>query len=184
MTGDVRRIGLIGGECSGKSTLAQDLGRTLDACVVPERLRAFVDEAGRNPVESEQRAIMLGQQSDEDAAAMSCPSGIVIADSAPLMIAVYSVAYFDDDTLIGPAVDLARGYDLVLWCDIDLPWEADGIQRDGPEVREREHGIIASIVRHDLGDAGILVERVSGPRAVRAEAAGRAWQLLGLREPT
>ena len=180
----MRRIGLIGGECSGKSTLAQDLGRVLDACVVPERLRAFVDEAGRNPVESEQRGIMLDQQAAEDAAALTCPSGIVIADSAPLMIAVYSVAYFDDDSLIGPAVELARGYDLMLWCDIDLPWVADGIQRDGPEVREREHGIIASIVRHDLADAGIAVELVSGQRPDRAEAAGRAWQLLGLREPT
>lgn len=156
----------------------------LDACVVTERLRTFVDEIGRNPVEHEQRGIMLEQQAAEDAAARTCPSGIVMADSAPLMIAVYSVAYFDDDTLIGPAVDLARGYDLMIWCDIDLPWEADGIQRDGPEVREREHEIIAEIVRRYVIPAGIRVELVSGPRSVRAEAAGRAWQLLGLHEPT
>ena len=174
----------MGGECSGKSTLAQHLGRAVSACVVTERLRDFVDISGRNPEQHEQFALMLEQQAAEDNAAATCRSGIVIGDSAPLMIAVYSVAYFDDPTLIEPAVALARGYDLILWCDIDLPWEADGIQRDGPEVRRREHDIIDAIVRRHLAPAGVPVELVSGAVDVRAAAAGRAWQLLASREPT
>jgi nicotinamide riboside kinase len=127
---------------------------------------------------------MLEQQGAEDDVAAACASGLVIGDSAALMIAVYSIAYFDDLTLLEPAVDLARGYDLVVWCDIDLPWEADGIQRDGPEVRAREHQIIGEVVRERLLPAGIHVELVSGTRALRAEAARRAWQLLPLEEPT
>lgn len=179
-----RRIGLLGGECSGKSTLAADLARSLPACIVSERLRDFVDETGRNPLEHEQRGIMLEQQAAEDAAARDCPHGLVVVDSAPLMIAVYSVTYFDDLSLIEPAVEFARGYDLVLWCDIDLPWVPDGIQRDGVEYREIEDRIIGEIVRTDLTRAGIEVVRVSGPREVRADVAGRAWQLLGPLEPT
>lgn len=178
------RIGLLGGECSGKSTLAQDLGRLLAACVVTERLRDFVDANGRTPEQHEQLDLMLAQQAAEDDLAASCRTGLVVADSAPLMIAVYSVAYFDDPTLIRPAVELARRYDLILWCDVDLPWQADGIQRDGPAFRQREHEIIGDIVHGQLGPIGLRVQLVSGPREVRAEAAGRAWQLLGPDGPT
>lgn len=180
----MRRIGLIGAECSGKSTLAQDLARTLPACVTTEQLRAFVNERERNPEVSEQLGLMLDQQRAEDEVAAACGLGVVIGDSAPLMIAVYSVNYFDDATLIDRAVDLARGYDLMLWCDIDLPWEADGIQRDGPDVRAREHELIAELVRNRIRPAGIKVELLSGSAGNRAEAAGRAWQLAGPHLPT
>ena len=127
---------------------------------------------------------MLAQQAAEDDAAAACRAGVVVGDSAPLMIAVYSVVYFDDPTLIGPAVDLARGYDLTLWCDVDLPWEPDGIQRDGPDVRQREHDIIRDIIRDHLTPAGVHVELISGGPDARAESARRAWQLLGPNQPT
>jgi nicotinamide riboside kinase len=179
-----RRIGLLGGECSGKSTLAEDLALGFPACVVSERLRDFVDTMGRNPHEHEQLGIMLEQQAAEDALAARCPHGLVIADSAPLMIAVYSVAYFNDSSLIGPAVELARGYDLMLWCDTDLPWLPDGIQRDGAEYRELEDQIIGQIIRTHLVASGVEIVRVSGSREVRAQAAGRAWQLLAPYTPT
>ena len=184
MTELVRRIGLLGGECSGKSTLARELARTLPACVVTERLRDFVETNGRTPSQHEQIGLMLGQQAVEDAAAAACDAGVVVGDSAPLMIAVYSFVYFDDPTLIGPAVDLAGGYDLMLWCDVDLPWEPDGIQRDGPDMRQREHDIISDIIHTHLTPAGVRVELVSGGPDARAESARRAWQLLGPNQPT
>lgn len=175
---------MLGGECSGKSTLAEDLALAFPACVVTERLRDFVDTMGRNPLEHEQLEIMLEQQAAEDALAARCPHRLVIADSAPLMIAVYSVVYFSDSSLIEPAVALARGYDLMLWCDTDLPWVPDGIQRDGAEYREIEDRIIGEIVRTHLAPSGVELIRVSGPREVRARAAGRAWQLLAPHTPT
>ncbi len=152
--------------------------------MVTERLRAFVDAAGRNPLEHEQLGIMLEQQTAEDEVAVTCPHGLVIADSAPLMIAVYSVTYFEDPSLIAPAVELARGYDLMLWCDTDVPWEPDGIQRDGEDFREIEDLIIGEIARTHLISSGIEVLRVSGSREERAATAGRAWQLLASQAPT
>ena len=95
----MRRIGLIGAECSGKSTLAQDLSRTLPACVATEQLRHFVDVNRRTPDQHEQLGLLLAQQSAEDDVAAGCGMGVVIGDSAPLMIAVYSLAYFGDVTL-------------------------------------------------------------------------------------
>ena len=49
------RIALLGGECTGKSTLARALGARLGAQVVDERLRRFCDEMRRAPLASEQR---------------------------------------------------------------------------------------------------------------------------------
>ena len=180
----MRRIGLLGGECTGKTSLAGDIGRALPACVVTEQLRAFVDSHGRPPQRHEQRGLMLEQQEAEDAAARACRLGVLVADPAALMTAVYSLAYFDDDSLLDDAIALTSSYDLLVWCGTDLPWEPDGSQRDGPEARDRVHALIGSIVEGPLADLGLPVLRVSGPGSVRTEAVRRAWQLRGPRTPT
>ncbi|MGB2970389.1 MAG: AAA family ATPase, partial [Candidatus Nanopelagicales bacterium] len=54
-------IGLLGGECSGKTTLGRALGKALPARYVPGALREFVDREGRTPTHAEQRAIMRAQ---------------------------------------------------------------------------------------------------------------------------
>lgn len=142
------RIGLIGGECTGKSTLAADLAEVLRhqtgarVHVVPEALRAFVVGHERAPLASEQAGIMAAQRADEDAAASN--DGIVIADPATMMTAVYSELYFQDASLWGQADQDARAYAVVLWCRPDLPWEPDPGQRDGPAYRERADALIAA----------------------------------------
>ena len=141
------RIGLIGGECTGKSTLAQelaqDLSQTLGArvLVVPERLRAFVAESGRAPHAHEQAQIMDRQRADEDEAARQAQ--IVIADPATLMTAVYSEMYFEDPGLWPKAASHAIDYGLLLWCRPDIPWTPDPGQRDGPRYRQQADEILA-----------------------------------------
>jgi nicotinamide riboside kinase len=147
------RIGLIGGECSGKTTLAGALAEVLSGCVVDEGAR-------------------------------TCARDVLIVDPAALMTAVYSLSYYDDSSLIDEAVEHARRYDLVVWCDIDLPWEPDPGQRDGPDVRARVHELLASIVAERLEPAGIRVVLVSGDVAERIGAVTRAWQPGAPIEPT
>lgn len=174
------RIGIIGGECSGKSTLASALSRDLPACLVPEELRSFVESHGRPPSAAEQADLLVSQARAEDEAAESCPHPWLVADPAPLMTAVYSVLYFDDPSLLPEAVAHARGYDLVVWCDPDIPWEPDPGQRDGPDLRARADAIIADAVRDLLTPAGVRVLRVSGDEVARVtsvrDAVDRAWR--------
>lgn len=170
------RLGLLGGECTGKSTLAQALAEDLGACVVPEYLRAFVETAQRTPTRAEQAAVMREQQGLEDSIAGACASGIVVADPAVLMTAIYSLAYFDDDSLVPGAIASASQYDLLVWCAPDLPWEPDGAQRDGPEYRLLEHRLIADLVSGHLEPAGIPVLLVEGSVEDRRAAVRRAWQ--------
>ena len=176
MTAPARRLGLVGGECTGKSTLALALNAALGGCLVEEVLREFVNTRGRPPTSDEQAGIMRTQQHREDRIARACPSGIVIADPAVLMTAIYSITYFDDDSLVDAAVASTANYDLLIWCGIDVPWEPDGPQRDGPEYRLREHEIVGRIVAERLLPTGIAVLPVTGPLDQRLEAARRAWQ--------
>ena len=62
------RIGLIGGECTGKTTTATDLAGRFAAAVTPEALRDFVIRHGRTPRAEEQRPIMREQR-----AQYACP---------------------------------------------------------------------------------------------------------------
>ena len=164
------RIGLLGGECTGKSTLAVALGRALPACVVPEVLRETVDRLGRPPIHGEQAGIMAEQAAREQAMALACEHPWLVADPAPLMTAVYSLQYFADDSLVPAAVEQARDYDLIVWCDVDVPWAPDGTQRDGVGARDRTHEIVAALVRAELEPYGSTVIKVTGGLADRVAA--------------
>lgn len=177
-------MGLLGGECTGKTSLAADLETLVPACVVDEQLRRFAEERRRPPGRSEQRAVMLAQMAAEDAAAAACRHQWLIADPAPLMTAVYSLVYFDDDSLVDEAVTHALSYDCMLWCDVDLPWQADPGQRDGPEFRLRAHEILETLIGAHLVPAGARVHRLTGDREQRVAQARRAWQPLGSDPPT
>jgi nicotinamide riboside kinase len=158
----VRRLGLIGGECSGKSTLAAALAAALPAGVVDESLRGFVERTARTPAREEQEPLMREQERREDAAATVSAQPWLVADPAPLMTAVYSLLYFDDPTLLPAALEHAAGYDLVVWCAPDIPWVADGLMRDGADRRAEAAALIGSRVVGELRRRGIAVVRAEG----------------------
>lgn len=169
----VHTVALIGGECSGKSTLAKALTRKLDGVLVVEQLRLFVDEHGRPPVSSEQQAVMRAQVAAErsaESAARRTGNRWVVGDPAALMTAIYSVAYFADDSLLSEAVAHQQAYALTVWCDIDLPWVPDGEQRDGPHERQRVHEVIADVVNRYSLDVLKVQGSVEG-RLAQVEAA-------------
>lgn len=175
------RIGLLGAECTGKSALARALADALEATVVPEQLREFVAHHGRVPEASDQVQIMTTQQAAEDAAAAR--GGLLIADPLPLMTAVYSIAYFDDDSLVPEGMRRMSDYDLVIWCRPDIPWEPDGDQRDGPDWRAKVDELLAGTVIPGVREYTTVIE-ATGPLATRVGAARQAWQRLSTGTPT
>jgi nicotinamide riboside kinase len=161
-----RIVGVIGAECSGKSTLAAALARALGGSLVPESLRSFVDRLGRVPTATEQAGVIQEQIAAERAAAeRAC---WVISDGGVLMTAVYSALYYSDASLIELAVAHHRSaYAATLWCALDVPWRPDEGHRDGPEFRERAQVLL----RHTLRDHPLRVLEVSGSPQVRLQAA-------------
>ena len=171
----MQRIGLLGGECTGKSTLAADLALTLPgrAVVVPEVVRDFVTKHGRAPYPHEQADIMARQMRAEDRALERADANVqwLIADPAAAMTAIYSAIYFGDEELLEPARAHLLTYDTVLWCDRDLPWAPDPGQRDGAHMRDAAHEAI------DVAFPDVAIHRVSGSPLQRVDAAQR---IIGL----
>jgi nicotinamide riboside kinase len=141
----VRRIAIVGAECVGKTELAQQLAERLPGLWVAEYLREFCDRRARTPRLDEQSHILVEQQAREEAAiarAAAANLAWVLADSAPLATAAYSELLFADLSLNEAAIAHHARYDATLLLLPDLPWIADGIQRDGPAVRDAFHALM------------------------------------------
>ncbi len=167
------RIALLGAESTGKTSLAQALATHMRAqgktvAVIPEVLREWCEREQRTPRPQEQMPIAKEQEHRVDQAAPE--HDIVITDTTALMVAIYSAMLFEDGSLYRFALARQRGYDFTLLTGLDLPWVADGLQRDGPHVREP----VDTLIRQCLGDAGVPYRVVygSGPeRCINALAA-------------
>jgi nicotinamide riboside kinase len=177
-------IAIVGAESTGKSTLAVELAaRIADstglACTaIGEHLREWCERAGRTPRADEQRAIASEQLRRIDAAAAS--HDIVIADTTPLMTAVYSQMLFGDRSLEPLAVAAQRRVALTLLTALDLPWVADGLQRDGEHVREP----VDRALRGLLTAHGLPWSVIAGHGPARLERAlDAASPLLARRAP-
>jgi len=153
------RIALLGAESTGKTQLSLALAQALRdrghaVHLVSEYLRTWCDAQGRTPRPDEQRLIAQ-QQAD---AVLQHGQGTVIADTTPMMTAVYSHQLFNDTSLYAMAAAHQQLFDMTLVTGLDLPWVADGLQRDGPQVREP----VDALLRAALQTAGVAYKVVYG----------------------
>ncbi len=162
---------IVGAESTGKSTLAEALADRLRhdtgwrSTWVAEVLREWCDREGRTPAVHEQAGIAAEQARRIEAAAAA--HDIVVCDTTPLMTAVYHRHVFGDASLDDFALAWQRRCSLTLLTALDLPWQADGLQRDGPHVREP----VDAAVRALLVGAGLPFVVVGGQGQARLEAA-------------
>ena len=183
MTGQV--IAIVGAESTGKSMLATALAARIAAatgltCVtVGEHLREWCDRERRTPRADEQHAIATEQQRRIDSAALT--HAVVVADTTPLMSAVYSQLLFNDRSLLQLAVASHRRTALTLLMALDLPWVPDGLQREGAHVRLP----VDQAVRELLVEHGLAWSVVGGQGSARLEQAfDAASPLLATLAPT
>lgn len=164
-----RLICVVGAECTGKTSLVRELAVALGASVVPDVLRDWCQMQGRTPQAHEQAALMQAQIQMENQALALMNKGlpaIVLCDTAPLLTAVYSQFYFADSSLLVAAHAHHRHYDLTLWLQPDLPWIADGVQRDGLAAQAGVHQLLGQQLAFHAP-----VVTVSGVGATRWQAA-------------
>ena len=147
-----RSISLIGAECTGKSSLGLALAELLPGVYIPEILRDFCMQKGRTPQIDEQALILQQQIKEEELALLFAKQNSlswVVSDSSPLMTALYSVLYFQDTRLLNFALAHQRRYTLTFLLDIDLPWVADGIQRDSPSMQAKVHKQLLHLLKQE-----------------------------------
>jgi nicotinamide riboside kinase len=165
-------VAIVGAESTGKSTLASALAQRiadetrLTCTHVEEHLRAWCEHAGRTPRIDEQRGIAQTQQ-DRIAQAASTHD-VVVADTTAAMIAVYSRFVFGDRSLDAwAAAEHVRSVQHTLVTALDLPWVADGLQREGEHVRTP----IDAMLRELLAAHGIGWSLVGGSGDERVDNA-------------
>jgi nicotinamide riboside kinase len=165
---DRMKISILGAESTGKTTLALALAdhfvaQGRDARVVREVLREWCASEGRTPRPEEQMPIAQEQERRVDTLAREAQ--VVIGDTSALMVAIYSAMLFEDGSLYRFAIERQRQYDFTLVTGLDLPWVADGLQRDGPHVR----GPVDALVREALDKARIPYRVIYGEGEERLE---------------
>lgn len=167
-------IAILGAECTGKTQLAQALARALASRTsrtvwVPEVLRAWCTQHQRTPRSKEQLAIAQAQALAVETAA---EADWLLADTTPLMTAIYSDLLFSDPSLYPFALEHHRCYDVTLVTGLDLPWISDGIQRDSVQVQHR----VDTRLREVLQGASIPYTLVYGTGIGRLDCALQALQ--------
>jgi nicotinamide riboside kinase len=172
----VKRIAILGAESTGKSWLTNALAGVMQerghsVCTVDEVLRSWCEREGRTPLAHEQIDIAQTQAQ----AVMRISQGVVIADTTPLMTAVYSHLLFADESLYPMALAHQALFDQTLVTGLDLPWVADGMQRDGPHVR----GPVDTLLRQALEHSGIAYRVVYGQGHQRLNNALLALGMAG-----
>ncbi len=167
------RIALLGAESTGKTQLSWGIAEALQSLglhvtVVPETLREWCEAHNRTPLAHEQ--LEIAQQHAQRI--FSIDHGWVIADTSPLMTAIYSDFIFKDKSLHAQALLEQASFDITLVMGLDLEWIADGLQRDGAHVREP----VDSLLRQALQSAGLPFKVIYGQSDARLSAALMAIQ--------
>jgi nicotinamide riboside kinase len=159
---------VLGAESTGKTTLTAELVRILrdrgqDAVLVTEYLREVCDRWGRTPTMLEQTEI-ADEQSRRISQAAS-EHAVVIADTTAVMTAVYSDLIFGDTSLYPQAEQAHAAVRSTLLTSLDLAWMPDGLQRDGPHVREA----VDTLVRQSLCRMDVPFAVVAGQGIARIQ---------------
>lgn len=165
----VLRVAIVGAESTGKSTLSRALLNTLAlrgfrVSGVAEVLREWCELHQRTPRQHEQLAIAQEQSRRMAGCELA---DICISDTTPLMTAIYSEMLFEDPSLTAWAVTEHARFDITLLTGLDIPWVADGIQRDGPHVREP----VDRALRRTLQTHSLPFEEIHGLGEQRTDAA-------------
>ena len=166
----VQRVCLLGGESSGKSTLAEALAREFDTAYVAEYGRELWDAKSGALVFEDMRHIAEVQIQREETAAMHA-NRFLFCDTSPLTTLFYS------NHLFGKAEPILerlaeRRYDFTILCAPDCSFVQDGTRQ--PETfRVRQHEWYLK----ELANRGIACRLVTSSLDVRIS---QTRDLLGL----
>jgi NadR type nicotinamide-nucleotide adenylyltransferase len=172
-------IVVTGSECTGKTTLAAALTERFGASWSKEFAREYVVlrqaplDAG--DVEPIARGQLAGEQA-ADREAEELGRGVVVRDTDLHSTVVYARHYYGDCPGWVVSTARARTGDLYLLLCPDVPWVADGLQRDRSD--EEARALIHGLFRDTLAAAGPKVVEIRGAWPERQARAIAAIEVL------
>jgi nicotinamide riboside kinase len=133
-----KRVVFIGAECTGKTTIANEIARRYDEPCSSEYVRQYVNALDRPLAECDLEPIARGQLRLEDEASLPAKH-FVFHDTNLLSSILYAEHYFGAHLSWVDKTFLERSYERYFLCLPDVPWEDDPKQRVGPEERTKLH---------------------------------------------
>jgi NadR type nicotinamide-nucleotide adenylyltransferase len=128
------RVAITGPESTGKSTLASALADHYNTSWVPEYARDYLNKLNRPYTYEDVEKIAIGQIELEDKLA-STAIKVLFCDTELIVIKIWlEYKYNKVPDWIEEEIK-KRQYDLILLCDIDIPWEPDPL-RENPDLRK------------------------------------------------
>lgn len=168
----IKRIAIVGPECTGKSSIAVSLTSHYKTQWVPEFAREYLNQLGREYVQRDLIEIAKGQLSAEDELAQKA-THILICDTNLVVIKIWSeFKYGNCDPEIIQLLN-SRMYDLHLLTDIDIPWENDPL-REHPNERQT----LFNIYQSELEKMNVPFIKISGSEEQRNSMAIQAIDQL------
>lgn len=161
----IKKVAIIGPECTGKSFLSSKLAEHYHTSWVPEYARGFLDNLARPYNEGDLVTIAHGQMRVEDSFTRLA-NRILFCDTNLYVIKVWSEFKFGR---CAPEIldqIRSRKYDLYLLTYIDIPWEADP-QREHPDQRKELYGIYLN----EMKSQAVPFYEISGQNEQRTKAA-------------
>jgi NadR type nicotinamide-nucleotide adenylyltransferase len=161
------KIGIIGPEATGKSTLAFELAQHFKTLYVPEYARIFLENNNNSYTKNDLLKIAQGQLQLENDAILKA-NDILICDTTLHVIKIWSEVKYN-------ACDLAilnnlttNHYDLILLTQIDLPWQED-VQREHPALKDRQ--MLYKMYLENVIESKMPFEIIDGIAAARTQKA-------------
>lgn len=169
---EIRKVVIIGPECTGKSELSNLLAREFNTVWVEEYARAYIDSLQRPYTADDLPLIAKGQIELEDAAATRA-NKVLICDTDLYVIKVWSnFKYGYCDPWILKQIALRKA-DLYLLTYIDIPWQHDPL-REHPDQRDR----LYEIYLDEMKNQSVPFIEIKGDRNDRKRIAMEAIQNL------
>lgn len=164
----MKKIVIIGPESTGKSTLTHQLATHYNTAWCPEFAREYLKENGTDYSFEDLLNIAHGQLVLEDNIATQAKNGIYFIDTDMYVMKVWcEVAFNNCHTWILKQI-AARKYDLILLCDVDLPWIKDDL-REYPDLNFRKQ--LFKMYQDLVINQGTKWAVISGSYAERLQAA-------------
>lgn len=168
----VKKVAIIGPECTGKSELSEYLAEYFKTCWVKEYARPYLENLNRPYDENDLLKIAHGQIRMEDEW-ISEANDIMICDTNLLVIKIWSDFKYGRCNKEILNLFETRAYDLYLLTYIDIPWQEDP-QREHPDKRE----MLWEIYRKELSKQSIPFIEIKGEQALRRNTAVTAIKKL------
>ncbi len=172
MDTSIKKVVVIGPECTGKSELSQFLANRYNTEWVPEYARGYLDNLVRPYQQHDLTTIAHGQLRLEDKSMLHA-NDVLICDTNLYVIKIWSeFKYGNCDPEILRLI-AERRYDLYLLTYIDIPWEADPL-REHPDKRQQLYDIYLK----EMQGQNVPFIEISGDRVQRQTAAVNAVNKL------